>query len=98
MQEVQNLMNKLDKNELQLLTEEDAFKISKMNYEAAFMEFLSNKYNNEFLTSSKGEEASKAILEVTKQLIDKVNYANRVKQEKYDKLLAYLEANPDILK
>jgi hypothetical protein len=97
MQEVGSMMAKLDKNEMTLLLEDEAFKKSKDNYEAAFMDFLSTKYNNEFLAGNKGEEAAKDILETVKKLMDKVDYANKVKQEKYEKFMAFLEQNPDIL-
>ena len=98
MQEVNKIMEKMDKPEVQLLLEEPEFQAAKQVYEAGFMSFLTKRFNDEFLADELGNEAAKQLLDVTKKLADKVNYASKQKQERYDKLLELLDKNPELLK
>jgi hypothetical protein len=96
--ESNRLIERLDKNEAEQLVKDQEFIEAKNIYEQAFMGFLSAKFTDEFLMSKNGEEASQILLDTTKKLMDKVNYAAREKQRKFDRLMEALEKNPELAK
>jgi hypothetical protein len=87
----------LNSEEATALTQNEEFIIAKNSYEKGFMDFLSNKFAGEFLGTDAGEKLSDHLLDTTKKVLDFVAVESKIKKEKVDKLLAFLEKNPELL-
>jgi hypothetical protein len=93
----QDAVSGLSAEEATALTQNDEFIVAKNSYEKGFMDFLSSKFAAEFLSTDAGEKASNHLLDTTKKVLEYVAVESKIKKEKVDKLLAYLEQNPDLL-
>jgi hypothetical protein len=93
----QDAVSGLNSEEATALTQNEEFIIAKNSYEKGFMDFLSNKFAGEFLGTDAGEKLSDHLLDTTKKVLDFVAVESKIKKEKVDKLLAFLEKNPELL-
>ena len=93
-----DVLNGLSKEELANLVANERFVSAKNTYDAGFMEFLSQKFSNEFLSSQQGEQYSSHLLSETNAIAEFVTVESKQKKERVDKLLELLDKNPDIIK
>jgi hypothetical protein len=87
----------LSKEETQNLMTHERFVAAKTMYEAGFMEFLSQKYSQEYLASQVGEQCAANLLNETKAIAEFVTVESKHKKERVDKLLELLDKNPELL-
>jgi hypothetical protein len=92
-----DVLSGLSKEEMQNLTSNERFVAAKNMYDAGFMEFLSQKYSNEYLASQIGESCAANLLNETKTIAEFVAVESKNKKDRVDKLLELLDRNPELL-
>ena len=96
--EINKELSTLDKDEQGMLYESSEYIMSKNLYESAFLQFISNKFSAEFVSSPEGREAAMNLLKVIKTSKDKIAYQTKVKNDKINRVLEMLESDPEMRK
>lgn len=96
--EINKELGALSKEEQQILYESQEYLMAKNLYESTFLQFISNKFSNEYVGSPEGREAAISLLKVIKNSKDKIAYQTRIKNEKINKVLEMLENDPEMRK
>ena len=96
--EINKELSTLDKDEQGMLYESPEYIMSKNLYESAFLQFISNKFSAEFVSSPEGREAAMNLLKVIKTSKDKIAYQTKVKNDKINRVLEMLESDPEMRK
>lgn len=96
--EINKELSSLGKDELQSLYKTDEYIGSKGIYEAGFLEFISNKFAQEYIQTPQGREAGLGLLKTIKSSKDKIAYEAKAKAERIEKMLQLLESDPEMRK
>ena len=64
--EINKELATLDKDELLVLYDSQEYIAAKSIYESAFLQFISNKFSNEYINSPEGKEAAMGLLKTIK--------------------------------
>lgn len=91
-------LGQLSKEDLSILYESPDYQGAKSIYEAGFLQFISNKFAQEYINTSEGREAASNLLKTIKEGKTRIAYQAKVKSEKIEKILELLETDPDLRK
>lgn len=96
--EINRELMSLGKEELNSLYETNEYKGAKSIYEAGFLQFISNKFSQEYIQTPEGKEAGQNLLKTIKDSKEKIAYLAKIKSEKIEKMLELLDSDPEIRK
>lgn len=87
----------LTEDEKKLIEKSPEYSEAKNIYESGFMNFLGNKFSNEYITTPEGRIAGERLLSVIKDVKSKAQQEIAVKQEKLQKVADLLDKHPELL-
>lgn len=96
--EIQREMSEIKKEDLEILSESPEYKGAKGIYESGFLQFISNKFSGEYVSTPEGHEAAVSLLNAIKDSKEKIAYQSKVRAEKINKVLEFLEKDPEMRK
>lgn len=96
--EINKEMGSFSKEDLAILLESPEYKGAKGIYESGFLQFISNKFSDEYISTPSGHEAALALLNSIKDSRDRIEYQSKVRAEKINKVLELLEKDPEMRK
>lgn len=80
--EINKELGALSKEEQQMLYDSQEYIMAKGIYESTFLQFISNKFSNEYIGSPEGKEAAIGLLKVIKNSKEKIAYQAKIKNDK----------------
>lgn len=92
-----NISSNLTEDEKKLIEKSPEYSEAKNIYESGFMNFLGNKFSNEYITTPEGRMAGERLLSVIKDVKSKAQQEIAVKQEKLQKVADLLDKHPELL-
>lgn len=92
-----NISSNLTEDEKKLIEKSPEYSEAKNIYESGFMNFLGNKFSNEYITTPEGRIAGERLLSVIKDVKSKAQQEIAVKQEKLQKVADLLDKHPELL-
>ena len=98
LEEISKRLGMLDKESQPILYESPEYRMARQLYEASFLQFISNKFSQEYVGQPEGKEAAMGLLKVIKNSKDKIAYQTKVKNDRINKMLEMLEQDPEIRK
>lgn len=98
MEELRQTIMNLSQDEQVTLSNFPEFKTAKVLYETGFMEFLSSKYAQEYISTPVGKQAIENLNESAKFSVNKIKELNKEKQLKLEAMAALFEADPEMQK
>ena len=96
--EINKELGALSKEEQQMLYDSQEYIMAKGIYESTFLQFISNKFSNEYIGSPEGKEAAIGLLKVIKNSKEKIAYQAKIKNDKINKVVELLENDPEMRK
>lgn len=97
LEEINNISSNLTEDEKKLIEKSPEYSEAKNVYESGFMNFLGNKFSNEYITTPEGRIAGERLLSVIKDVKSKAQQEIAVKQEKLQKVADLLDKHPELL-
>lgn len=98
LEEINNELGSLSKEEQKLLLNNQDYLMAKNLYETGLLNFISSKFSCEFVSTQGGKEAAINLLNVIKGSKEKIMYQAKIRDEKINKVLDMLENDPELRK
>lgn len=98
LEEINKEVNALNSDEQNILAGTQEYKIAKQTYEAGFMQFLGNKFSQEYVLTPEGKIAAENLLNTIRKSKEFIQSQIKAKEDKVNTLLNLVESDPEIKK
>lgn len=94
---VTEIVSGLSQEEQMHLANSEQFSSAKALFDRTFLDFMQNKYKQEFMNTQRGQQVAQNLLDTTNGVVGSVREQSRLEREKLSRLTRLLEDNPNLL-